>query len=287
MTLSKVFLIFLFSFLCFQESLFAQVSQNFLTDSLPQYEIGAGLITLNVPDYPGSNNNRVRVVPFPYYVYRGKYLRSDDEGTRARLLSSKRYETGFSFGFNFPVNSGDNPSRQGMPDLDALISLGPRLLFRFLTDTPNHKLNFTLAARAVFSTKFSFNNLFRAEGFSYEPRLNYWYRWQQSKVTFFSSLSFDFGSAKYGQFFYNVSPDYVTPARPYYSAKAGLTESSFALGFGQEVHKNFFAFCGSSIRNLDWAANKSSPLVETNNNLGFILGVVWTFYESPEKVTRI
>jgi outer membrane protein len=264
----------------------AQVSQNLLSDSQPVYEAGAGFIILNLPDYPGSNNMRVRVIPFPYYIYRGKYLRADDEGTRARFFSSKRHETGLSFGVNFPSNSGDNPSRLGMPDLDALFSIGPRLLFRFLTDSPNHKLNLSLATRAVFSSKLSFNNLLRDEGFLIEPRLNYWYRWEKYDSTFFTSFGLEFGSAKYNQFFYNVDPAFQTPTRAPYLAKAGLVEKVLTIGFGTDINEDIFIFSGASFRNLDWAANKNSPLIETRNNVGFTLGLIWTFIESDEMVQR-
>ncbi len=263
----------------------AQVSQNFLSNNLPPvYEIGMGAIGLNVPDYPGSSNNRFRVVPFPFYIYRGEYFRSDDEGTRARLLSSKFHEVGMSFGFNFPVNSGDSPARRGMPDLDALMEFGPRILFRFLNSVPNHRLNFSFATRAVFSSKFSFNNLLRHEGFTFEPQINYWYRWKKVKTTFYSSLSFDFGTAQYNRYFFNVPVAFSTPSRTAYHSKSGLIESSFSLGFGKEINKEIFLFTGASWRNLDWAANQRSPLVETTNNFGVIMGFVWTFYMSDEKV---
>ena len=273
--------------LFFAISVHAQVSQNFLTDSLPEYEIGAGAIGLNTPDYPGSENNRFRVVPFPYYIYRGKYIRSDDEGTRARLLSSKRHETGVSLGFNFPVNSEDNLARKGMPNLDAVFAFGPRLLLRFLTDVPNHRLNFTLAARAIFSSKFSFNNLFRAEGFDIEPRLAYWYRWQKSKTTVFSSCGVSFASQKANAFFYDVAPEFSTPTRNTYTSHAGLVESSVSIGLGQEITKKWFFFTGTSWRNLDNSSNLASPLLVSRNNYGVILGVVWTFYESENKVEKI
>ncbi len=264
-----------------------QVTQNVLSEAQPQYEVGMGVITLNIPDYPGSDNNKIRAVPFPYYVYRGRYLRSDDEGTRARVLSSKRYETGLSFGFNFPVKSGDNSVRENMPDLDALMAIGPRLLFRFLTDVPGHKLNFTFATRAVFSTKFSLNNMFRSEGMSFEPRFSYWYRWPKTQTTLFASLSAEFGSAKYGRFFYSVPFDQATTDRPQYSGKSGLIETSLVGGFGQQISDDFFLFTGVSWRNLNLASNRDSPLVAAEDNLGFLLGLVWTFYESKEKVEHL
>jgi hypothetical protein len=214
-------------------------------------------------------------------------LRADDEGTRARLISSRRFETGLSFGFNFPVNSGDNQVRQNMPDLDALFSFGPRLLYRLLTESKNHKLNLSFATRAVFSTKLSFDNLLRSEGFAFEPRINYWYRWQDSQTTIFSSFGVEFGTSKYASFFYDVPTQFQAPNRQQYTAKAGLIESSFSLGLGQSLSPHVFLFAGGSIRNLDWAANRESPLVAQKNNLSFILGLVWTFLESEEKVQRL
>ncbi len=276
-------------FACVLQSSFAaaQVSQNLLSEAPPQYEIGAGLIALNVPDYSGSKNTRIRVVPFPYYIYRGEYLRADDEGTRARLISSKRHEVGLSFGFNFPVNSEGNSARAGMPNLDGIVAIGPRLLFRFLTDKPNQKLNLSFATRAVFSSKFSFNNLFRAEGYSLEPTLNYWYQWQRSQLTLFSTLSFEFGSARYNQFFYNVSPQFQTATRPQFHARSGLVERSMSIGLGHRINNRLFIFGGTSWRNLAWAANRHSPLVETEDNFTFITGLVWTFFESRQKVKQL
>lgn len=260
----------------------AQVSQNFLDQQPPVYEIGMGVITLNIPDYPGSDNNQFRVIPFPYGIYRGEYLRADDEGTRARLLSSKRHEMGLSFGFNFPVKSENNPSRAGMQDLDAILALGPRILYRLIPGDENHRLNFQFAVRAVFSS--NFGNRFRSEGLDFEPSFSYWYRWRKINTTFFSNLSFEFGSSKLNNFFYQVGPQDVTATRPGYKAKAGLIETALAVGFGRTFCDNWFIFSGASWRNLNWAANKNSPLVETRNNIGFILGIVWTFYESDERV---
>lgn len=268
-------------------SLLAQVSQNVLAENQPQYELGMGLITLNLPDYPGSNNNRLRAIPFPYYIYRGEYLRSDDEGTRTRFITGKKYELGMSFGLNFPVRSTDNPGRTGMPDLDALVAFGPRLLIRLLTDNSRHKLNLIFAFRNVFSSKLSPNNLLRSEGHSFEPRISYWYQWPNTKTTLFSSFDVEFGSAKYNRFFYNVTPDFATSSRPTYTAQAGVVQTALSLGFGQQLSPKVFMFAGSSWRNLNWAANNNSPLVESRDNLGFLVGLIWAFFESEDKVKRL
>lgn len=264
---------------------FAQVSQNFLRDEQPQYELGAGLIMLNVPDYSGSSNNRIRFVPFPYYIYRGKYLRADDEGTRARLLTSKYHETGLSFSFNFPVRSGNNPTRAGMPDLDTLVGLGPRFLFRLLADETHQRLNLTFSVRAMFSVDADLH--LTARGVSLQPGLNYWRKLRKTELTFFSGLNFEFGSAENNQFFYQVDPVFATPERPAFHAQAGLVESSLSMGFGYNIVNNVFIFSSGSWRNLDLAKNRESPLVASRDNLAVVFGLVWTFYESKAKVLRL
>lgn len=263
----------------------AQVSNNTMSDEQPVWELGAGAILLNVPDYPGSSNNRFRAIPFPYYIYRGETLRADDEGSRARLLTSDRHELGLSFAFNFPVRSGNNPIREGMPDIDTLMSVGPRMLFRFLDPKSDHKLNFTFSVRANYSS--DFNNRFRAEGLSFEPRLNYWYRWAKYQTTLFTGLGFESGSVEIQRFFYEVPQSFASPTRPRYSAHAGLTEVSGSLGLGLNVNPHLFIFASFSLRNLDLARNRTSPLVVERNNHSSILGLVWTFYESDQKVIKL
>ena len=262
----------------------AQVSQNTMDQAPPQYELGLGVLFLNTPDYPGSENSQLRWIPFPYYIYRGEYLRADDEGTRARLLSSQRFETGVSLGFNFPVDSADNAPRQGMPDLDTLLSIGPRLLYRLITGSPRHKLNLVLATRGVFSTQWRFSHLLQGQGLVFDQGLNYWYRWNRSKTTFFSALGMEFGTAKYARFFYNVPQTLATASRPEYVARPGLMETSLSLGLGQQLSREWFMFLGGSLRSLEGASNQESALVVNRYNFSFILGFVWTLFESPEKV---
>ncbi len=282
--LSPTLILFLF-FLTSTPKSKAQVSQNTLSDSQPQYELGAGALLLNIPDYPGSSNNRFRMIPFPFYIYRGEYLRSDDEGSRARLFSSKNHEFGLSFSFNFPVRSNNNIARAGMPDLDSLIAVGPRILFRLLDKKSNHKLNFTIAARANYSS--NFKSRFRAEGMSFEPRFNHWYRWEEQKITVFSGFGFEFGSVEINRFFYDVPFEFTNPQRSIYSSKSGLIEASASFGIGASLTPSVFLFAATSLRNLDWAANHESPLVETRNNQAYILGLIWTFYESQERVKKL
>ena len=260
------------------------MSQNFLQDVQPRYELGLGAIGLNIPDYPGSKRNQVRIIPFPWFIYRGDYFRTDDEGTRARLLSSEYHETSLGLYFNFPVDSEKHKTRSGMPDLDFLIGFGPRFMFRLIPNHFSHRFNFYLSAGGVYST--DFKRRFYYQGIFVKAGFNYWYQRPGWKTTFFSGFNMEFGSVRLNRYFYEVRPEFATENRPAYKARPGLVESSLSLGLGTHFIKNFFIFSAISWKNLDLSENRVSPLVETSNNLGFILGFVWTFMESEEKINR-
>ena len=273
-----------FGLLVFHPKADAQVSQNSFEDFQPRYEYGVGAIGLNIPDYPGSKRNQMRVVPFPWFIYRGDYMRTDDEGTRARFFSSEHYETGLGLYFNFPVNSNDHTTRRGMPNLDYLIGLGPRFMLRILPKRMSHRFNFVVSVGGVYST--NFKTRFQSQGIFIKSGFNYWYYWKETKTTIFSGLNFEFGSVELNRYFYEVKPHEVTTNRPLYRAKPGLVETSLSVGFGRNIARNLLFFAGGFWRNLDLSENRQSPLIETNNNAGFLLGMVWTFLESEQKVPK-
>ena len=86
-------------------------------DALPLWEVGLGGGALRIPDYRGAQDAHVYPYPFAIPFYRGKYLRSDEQGVRGELLMSKRIKFDFSVDGNVPVKSSDATARQGMPDL--------------------------------------------------------------------------------------------------------------------------------------------------------------------------
>lgn len=268
--------------LCFSIKANAQVSSHFLDEQQPKYEIGLGAIGLQTPFYPGANQSFFRAIPFPFFIYRGDFLRADDEGTRARLQKSRNYEFGLSMDFNFPVDSNEAHRRYGMPDLDAMVQIGPRFLLRFLPDNPSQRLNFTLALRGAFVV--NPDPFVKAQGLAFEPGLSFWNRWDKLQLTFSSYLNFSFATSELNRFFYDVQQQYATADRPSYSSKAGLVESRLGMGLSKDFNDRVLIFTGGSWSQLDLAANKNSPLVETRNNFSFIVGFVWIFHKSEEKV---
>lgn len=266
----------------FASSVSAQIARNFEAEQRPVYEIGAGMAGFELPDYAGSKNSQFRWFPFPYVIYRGEILRADDEGTRAKLNASKIFELGLSFGFNFPVESNQNAARMGMPDLDAVVGLGPQIMFRFFTDNQKHKLNLTFGLRAMASVNERVQST--QQGAVFEPSLAYWRYIGSKKTILFFSVESEFGDSRYNNYFYRVAEAFATTDREAYEAKAGLIKNSLIAGISHSFTPKLNTFIGAFHNDLNHAANAQSPLVETRHNNGFLVGLFWLFAESEETI---
>src|SRR5438105_3054277 len=76
----------------------------------------AGIIgaDLYLPDYPAAGQTHAKWIAAPYLIYRGKILRADREGARARLVHGRRVDVEMSFAASFATRSKDNDAREGM-----------------------------------------------------------------------------------------------------------------------------------------------------------------------------
>src|SRR5574340_110254 len=91
----------------------------------PPWELGAGISVLRMPDYRGSDVTNVHVLPVPYLVYRGEFLKADQGGLRGLLFESERLEINISLNGTLPALDDDNPARQGMDELKPTAEVGP------------------------------------------------------------------------------------------------------------------------------------------------------------------
>src|SRR6185437_10813141 len=91
----------------------------------PLWEAGVGLTALDFPDYRGSSQSRAYVLPFPYFVYRGDFLRQDRRGLRGVFLENDRFDVNLSMGASLPVDSSRDHVREGMPNLRPTVEFGP------------------------------------------------------------------------------------------------------------------------------------------------------------------
>src|SRR5690349_10767885 len=98
-------------------------------ESLPLWEAGAGVAAVTLPDYRGADSSSTYILPMPYFVYRGEFLKADRNGVRSMLFNTERIELNLSLNATLPVRSKNNAARRGMTDLRPTVELGPTLAF--------------------------------------------------------------------------------------------------------------------------------------------------------------
>ncbi len=250
----------------------------------PLWELGVGLGILQMPDYRGSDKNRLYVLPYPYVVYRGGILKVEEQRISGRIFKTERVTLDFSGFGAVPVKSSDNSARAGMPDLDPTFELGPSLIIKLMENkAQKYKLSMALPVRAFFSTDFS---SVRGEGWVFSPRINF----EKKDVIPRTGLNLGisagpmFADSGYHDYFYSVNPVYATAARPAYSAGAGYSGSTLTIGLSKE-YKQFIFSTFVSADFLQGAAFADSPLVKTNTSIMSGFSVTWIFLKSAKNVT--
>jgi outer membrane scaffolding protein for murein synthesis (MipA/OmpV family) len=250
----------------------------------PLWELGAGLALLQMPDYSGSDKDRLYLLPYPYFIYRGDILNIDRDRISGRVFKSDKILFDFSFFGQAPVDSSDNETRRGMPDLDPTFEVGPSLTITLLENRQDrYKLNLFLPVRAVFSTDFS---SVHREGWVFSPRLVF----EKSDILPATGLNLGmslgpiFADSAYHRYYYSVDPVYATASRPSYSAEGGYSGTALTLGLSKGYNQLIFsAFV--SINLLHGAVIEDSPLVKTKTSVMSGFMVSWIFLKSARKVT--
>ena len=239
-----------------------------------QWELGVGVAALEIPFYPGSSQSKTYVIPIPHFLYRSEKLEIDN-GIEATFFRTPRTRFNLSADFAVPVNSRDSDAREGMPDLDLVIQIGPSLEITLAGDRfkPSH-FRLELPVRAAIAT-----DLGSAEvaGWTFEPRLTYETRRPyRTGFTYLISGGLRFSTEELHQYYYNVEPAFETPTRSQFDAEGGY--SGLFVDYIANWRTDdliFFAFL--RYQNIAQSAFEDSPLVEQNDYLMFGAGVTWVF----------
>ena len=252
-------------------------------DLRPKWEVGAGATGLRLPDYRGSDESRGYVFPLPYFVYRGERMRFDREGLRGVLLESDRVELDLSVAGSLPVKSDSNSARAGMPNLDPALEIGPKLNFTLWRDRPNEKrLDLRFALRGVVATDLSHT---QDAGYVFHPHLYFDSRpaFLGGRWDFSAQLGALYGSARYHQYYYGVAPQFATPDRPAYEARAGYSGLTSATAITRRFGR---LWVGTFARydSLDGVVFAPSPLYKQREYFAAGFAVAWIFAESKERV---
>mgnify|MGYP001605190785 CR=1 FL=1 len=251
-------------------------------DDLPLWEIGIAAAGAGSPDYPGSGRTRARVLPLPYGIYRGKTLFEGDEISRNRFKFSRTVELDLSFSGALPADSNGSKERDGMPDLDLLLEIGPQLSVLLARPTRSTAFTLALPVRAVFSTDFDHLNI---RGLLFAPELSYTNgkfasRGWSGRVT----LGTSFATEQLADYFYQVAPRFVREDRPAYDASGGYLESSLTTVISRSFVNDISLFTFLRLASLSGSSNSHSPLLRDESNLSFGIGFAYTFLHSEKMV---
>ena len=229
---------------------------------VPKWEAGAGVAVIDFPDYRGSDERNTYVLPIPYFVYRGKFLKIDREKVRGLLFKSERVELDVSLSGSVPVKSSDNEARQGMPDLDPTLELGPSLnLALHRSEGNKFVLELRLPVRPVIDIHADF------QGYVFQPQLNLDVQDPAGYTGWKLGLLAGpvFANGRYHQYFYGVDPADATATRPAYTAHGGYAGSQF-IGALSKRFPNYWVGGFVKWDNLHGAEFEDSPLVRDSNN---------------------
>lgn len=252
-------------------------------ESRPLWEAGIGPAGVSFPDYRGANERTAYVLPLPYIVYRGDFIKADRQRVRGLLFESERMEMDVSLSGTAPVRSKNNAARAGMPDLDATLELGPSLNLKMVDfGGKRHTLALRLPLRTVTSTDFK---RVRYEGLVFQPQVNLDNRDFAGVPGLNLGIAAGpvFADRRYHQFVYGVDAPYATPLRPAYQARGGYGGSQLIVALSKR-YPEFWAGAFMKYDHLAGAVFDNSPLMKSKSGFTVGLGVAWVFAESKTKV---
>ena len=253
-------------------------------ESLPLWEAGVGVSVIDFPEYRGSAERRTWVLPFPYIVYRGEYLKADERrGVRGLFFKTESVELDVSFNGTVPVKSSENEARQGMPDLDATLEVGPSLNFSLLKSADRKStLELRLPVRGVLASDFSYVDFV---GWVFQPTLNVDTRdafgYTGWKLGFLGGPVYSDG--RYNRYFYAVDPAFATATRPAYSPGGGYGGAQFIAALSKR-YRDFWIGGFAKWDTLSGAVFADSPLVTARQSWSGGIAIAWMVDESKARV---
>lgn len=275
------------TFMRFQQDFLCAVALTLLVvpsaraDQVPLWEAGAGVAVIDFPHYRGSNERENYVLPMPYVIYRGDFLKIDRARVRGQIFQSDKVELDVSVNGSVPV--GNNGARQGMPNLDPTFEIGPSLnIMLYQPESNQAQIELRLPLRATIASDFSY---LRDVGWIFQPLLNLDVQdvFDQTGWNMGMAVGPVFTDRRYNRYFYGIDAQYARADRPAYTAHGGYAGAQFVVA----MTKRFPTFWTSGFVKLDTlhgAAFEGSPLVKSKQFATVGFAITWIFAESSTKV---
>jgi len=264
-------------------ALFPGLAQHAAAGTVPQWELGAGIVGLQLPDYRGSDEVHGYLLPVPYIIYRLEWLKADQTGIHSKLLHREEAEVNLSLSATPPVRSKNNRAREGMSDLKPMVEFGPSLdIHLWRGDGRRYKLDVRMPVRAAFTVE----SHPRDAGVSFSPTLNFDVAgicgrpWQLGMLT-----GPIFATRRQHRYFYGVSESDARPDRPAFDAHGGYAGLQFLVALSRRFEKAWF---GAYARydTLGGAVFEDSPLVRRRYYLSAGFAIAWIPLQSSRMVER-
>jgi outer membrane scaffolding protein for murein synthesis (MipA/OmpV family) len=255
-------------------------------EKLSLWEFGGAAGVIDIANYPSSSQRNLITAALPYVVYRGEIFRAGDgNGARAVVIDKDNLEVGLSFGGTFSADSEDGTVREGMPELDFLLEIGPQAIYQIkkyqFKNGGNAQLKARLQVRTAFSTDFS---TIENRGYVLNPVITYQQRGRLFKDTALSaSLGVIFATEEFHDYYYEVSEQFITNKRAFYNAKGGYLGTKLALSLSFPITDSIRAFVGVGSQLYSGSVNKNSPLFEKDVTYSASFGLVWRLFKSDRK----
>lgn len=256
-------------------TLLATAAQAQTPPAQPLWEAGIFGVAASQQAYPGAKHRVNSGIPLPFLVYRGEVVRAEQGSVGVRAVKTANSEVDIGVSGSFGSASNDNDARRGMPNIGTLVEFGPRLKWD-LGDAPGDgRWRLALPLRGVFDI----NHAFDFRGVAFEPEFGWGARssdgWGHGV-----SLGLLLGNARLADTFYGVAPEFVTAARPAYTARSGLISTRITASLTKRLSTDWRFFGFARVDSVAGAANRDSPLVERTNGVSVGLGLAWTWARS-------
>jgi outer membrane scaffolding protein for murein synthesis (MipA/OmpV family) len=248
----------------------------------PLWEAGVGLTALDFPDYRGSSHSRGYLLPFPYLIYRGQFLRQDRRGLRGVFLENERLDLNLSVGASLPVDSSKNAAREGMPNLRPTVEFGPSLdVALWEAQSGRARIELRMPVRATVTVE----SHPRFIGGQFSPHLNLDLVDPAGQAGWNLGLLAGpvFTDGRYNRYFYEVQDAFATPSRPAYTTGGGYGGMQFIAALSKRFPK-FWVGGFARYDTLAGAVFEQSPLVTSKRYFAAGIAFAWIARESPQRV---
>ncbi|MCB1954681.1 MAG: MipA/OmpV family protein [Rhodocyclaceae bacterium] len=251
-------------------------------DKAPLWELGLGVGAVSFPDYRGSDERQTYLLPTPYFIYRGDFLRSDRKGLRGVFFDSERLELNLSVSGSVPVDSDGNKARRGMPDLHPTVEFGPSVdLSLWKSADGRRELDLRLPVRWAFRL----GGRPRDIGLVFSPRVNLdvadpagFEGWRLGMLA-----GPIFTDRRNNAYYYDVAEPYATAERPAYASSGGYAGSQFVVALSKRYPGYWVGFF-SRYDSLGGAVFDDSPLVRSRHMWAGGVAISWIIGESSTLV---